>query len=227
MVREGQTTTLKAVLSAVGDQIGRWPVNSEMERTIPQVRFASGIEIIKLPLGLRYILAREANVLKRAMQACELIYAEWYHNQLETPTLTEIPRALSVSLPALGTCFGLGWNLDVLTDDFKLNNAQVQRRHETLAAMTITEVPALPLTLGHPKFVAHPLAIIVGLVADCNPIQFFTYLVLAQGKMRSQIGLCEALFIRDNQDYTEPLWNLLASLQHWVYSSWCSRPACL
>ena len=51
LVSEAHPTTVKADLAAFWDQIGRWPVNREVERTIPQVHFAENIEIIKLPLG--------------------------------------------------------------------------------------------------------------------------------------------------------------------------------
>ena len=37
--------------------------------------------------------------------------------------------------------------------------------------------------------------------------------------MNSLIGLCEVLFLRNKKDYTEPLFKLRASLQHWLYSS--------
>ena len=35
LVRETHPTTVKADLAAVWDQIGRWPLNSEVERTVP------------------------------------------------------------------------------------------------------------------------------------------------------------------------------------------------
>ena len=105
------------------DQIRRWPANREVERTIPQVHFAEGTEIIKLPLDLQHIVAQEAVVLEQAVRACELTYGEWYQTQLATVTLPTAARALSVSFTALMTSFG--WNLDVVTDEFKLNQAQV------------------------------------------------------------------------------------------------------
>ena len=55
LVREAHSTTIKADLAAVWDQLGRWPLNREVERTIPQVQFADNTEIIKMPLGIRHI----------------------------------------------------------------------------------------------------------------------------------------------------------------------------
>ena len=57
------------------DQIGRWLANREMEQTIPQVRFAENTEIIKLLVGPRHIVAQNAVVLEKAVQACELTNA--------------------------------------------------------------------------------------------------------------------------------------------------------
>ena len=74
---------MRGELTSIMDQISQWPVNREVEETTLQ-------EIINLPLGLRYILSREANVLKRTAQARELTYTR------------ELPK----SVPALATIFG-------------------------------------------------------------------------------------------------------------------------
>ena len=58
LVREANPTTIKADLAAVWDQLGRWPLNREVERTIPQIQFADDSEIIKMPLGKRHIVAQ-------------------------------------------------------------------------------------------------------------------------------------------------------------------------
>ena len=128
-------------------------------------------------------MAQEAVVLEEAIQACELTYAEWYHVQFAMVTLPVAARWLSVSFPALMTSFGLGWNLDVTMDEFKLNEAQVKKLAETLESMTINEVLALVLAIGPTKIVAGPLGIVDDLVAAGNLIIFYTYLVPAQGKM--------------------------------------------
>ena len=154
---------MEADLTAVWGQISRWLANREVERTIPQVRFTEATEIIKLPLGLRHIMAREAVVLEQAVQACELTYGEWYKTQLTTVTFPVASCALSVYFPALMTSFGLDWNLDVITDEFELNRDQVKKQAETLDLMTVNEVLALELPLGPTKFVAHPLAIVFDL----------------------------------------------------------------
>ena len=92
----------------------------------------------------------------------------------------------------------LGWNLDVITDEFKLNRPQLKKLTATLELMTINEVLALALASGHTEFVAGPLAIVVDLVAAGDLLDFYTYLVLAQGKMNGLVGLGEALFPQNN-----------------------------
>ena len=119
---------MKKDLSAVWDQINRWEANQEVERTIPQIHFAEGTEIIKVLLGFRHIVAQEAVTLEQTVQTTrELTYGEWDENQLAMVTLPTADRALSVSSPALMTSFGLGWNLDIITDEFKLNRTQVKK----------------------------------------------------------------------------------------------------
>ena len=76
-MRESRTTTVKADLAVVWDQVAQCPGNCEVERTVPQIGFAEDTEIINLPLGLRYIVAREAVILGQEVQACERTYAEW------------------------------------------------------------------------------------------------------------------------------------------------------
>ena len=203
LIREGHPTTVKVDLAAVWDQIGRWPAR-EVERTTPQIHFAEGTEIIKQPLSLRHIVAHEAVVLEQTVQARELTYGEWYRNQLYTVTLPTAARALSVSVPALMTSFGLGSNLDVIADEFKLNRTQVKKLTEL---MTASEVLAFALLFCATKFVAGPLAIMVDLVAAGNLLEFYTSLVMAQCKMSGLIGQGEVLFLQNNQNYTEFLFS--------------------
>ena len=77
--------------------------------------------------------------------------------------------------------------------------------------MTVNEVQAGPR--------AGPLAIVVDLAAAGNLWEFYTYLVLAQGKKSGIVGLGEVLFLQSIQKYTEPLLELRVSLQHWLFSS--------
>ena len=125
-------------------------------------------------------------------------------------------RVLSISFPAFFT--SLGCKLDVLTDEFNLSRTQVKKLTDTLELMTINEVRALALALGYTGFVAGPLAILVDLVPAGGLLELYTYLILAQGKINGLIGLSEVLFMQDNQNYTESLLKLRASLQHWLYS---------
>ena len=128
-------------------------------------------------------------------------------------------RALSVSFPAFRTSFGLGGHLDVTTDEFSLNREQGKQLTDTLKRTTVNEVIALALALGLIKFVAGPLAIIVDLVTAGSVLEFYTYLVLAQGKLCCLIGLGEVLFMQNGQIYTNDLFQMRASVQHWLYSS--------
>ena len=102
---------MKADLAAAWDQIGRWPANREVERTIPQINFAENTEIVKLPLGLRHIVAlvaHEAVTLEQAIQSREMTYGEWYQDGLATVSLPMAARELSISFPALLTSFASG-----------------------------------------------------------------------------------------------------------------------
>ena len=108
IVREAHPTTVKADLAAVWDQIGRWPLSRETERTIPQMQFADNTEIIKMPLGVRHLVAQEAVHLEALVQAREATYGDWYQDRMATVTLEMAARGLSTSFPALLTSFGLG-----------------------------------------------------------------------------------------------------------------------
>ena len=76
--------------------------------------------------------------MEQTIQAREITYGEWYQDRLATVTLP----ALSVIIPALLTSFGLGWNLDVVTDEFNLSRTQVKKLTDTLELMTANEVIA-------------------------------------------------------------------------------------
>ena len=67
------------------------------------------------------------------------------------------PRGLSVPFQALLTSFSLGWNLDVVADEFCLTDGQLQKLTDILKGTTVNEVLALALALGPTKFVAGPL----------------------------------------------------------------------
>ena len=65
------------------------------------------MEIIKLPVGLRHIVANEAVNLNQAVQAREITYGDLYQDRLATMTLEMTARALSISFSALLTSFEL------------------------------------------------------------------------------------------------------------------------
>ena len=163
---------------------------------------------------LLHIVGREAVTLRQAKQAPETTYGEWYQDRLATVILSMAARALSISFPALMRSFGIGWNLDVVTDEFKLNRTQVKQLTETIELMTVSEVLALALASGTTMFVPGPLVIVVDLVAAGDLLEFDTYLVPTHGEMSRLIGLGEVLFLQNKQYYTEPLFNLRTCTLH-------------
>ena len=219
LVCEAHPNTIKADLAAAWDQIGRWPLNREIERTIPQLQFANNTEIIKMPLGVRHLVEQEAVTLDELVQAREVTYGDWYQDRLATVTLEIAARGLSASFPALLTSFGLGWHLDVIAAEFCLTNDQLKRLTDLLQRTTVIEVLALALALGPTKFVAGPLAILVGLTTTGGILEFYTYLVIAQGKLTSLLGFGELLFLQNGHNYADHLFRVRASVQHWLYST--------
>ena len=59
----------------------------------------------------------------------------------------------------------------------------------------------------------------VDLVTAGGILELYTYLVLAQGKLSHLVGVGEVLFMQIGQNYTDHLFNMRASVQHWLYSS--------
>ena len=51
--------------------------------------------------------------------------------------------------------------------------------------MTVGEVLALALAVDPTKFVAGPLALLIEIAVSCDLIMFYSYLVLAQGHLRT------------------------------------------
>ena len=78
LVRNNVEITVREELAEMAKQIGDWPAARAVERTIPQKRFALGSEPVKLPVGLRHIIATESTNLKAAVDACSITYAYWY-----------------------------------------------------------------------------------------------------------------------------------------------------
>ena len=141
-----------------------------------------------MPLGIWHIVAHEAVTLSNLVQPKEATYGDWYNDRLATVTLEMTPRTLSVFFQALLTSFGLGWHMDVLADEFNLTDRKLQRLTKTIKETSVNEVLALALALGPTKFVVGPLAIVVDLVTSGGVLEFYTYLVLAQGKPTSLLG---------------------------------------
>ena len=69
---------VRAELAELVKQIEAWPAARTVERTIPQIHFATGIEPVKLPVGIRHIVANEATNLNNEVDAASITYAHWY-----------------------------------------------------------------------------------------------------------------------------------------------------
>ena len=219
LVRKDKEIPVRAELANLTKQIGAWPAARTVERTIPQIHFASGIEPMKLPVGLRCIVAIEAINLKAEVDAAATTYAYWYQTRFATRTLAEVARELNCPLEAFCTSLGLGWNLEVLTSEFSLTSTQTDKLLETIGEATVGEILALALAMGPTKFVAGPLALLADMVIACDLTVFYSYLVLAQGQLRSLTRWGHLMTSKDQQDYSAQLERMRASIQHWLYST--------
>ena len=90
---------------------------------------------------------------------------------------------------------------------------------EIIGEATVGEVLALALTMGPTKFVAGPLALLVDIVISCDLTSFYSYLVIAQGQLRSLTRWGHLMTSKDQQDYSAQLERMRASVQHWLYST--------
>ena len=107
LVRKDKEIPVRAELAELTKQIGAWPAARTVERTIPQIHFASGIESVKLSVGLQCIVAIEATNLKAEVDAAATTYAYWYQTRFATRTLAEVARELNCPLEAFCTSLGL------------------------------------------------------------------------------------------------------------------------
>ena len=217
LVRQDKEIPVRTELAELTKQIGAWPAARTVERTIPQIHFASGIEPVKLYVGLRCIVAIEATNLKAEVDAAATTYANWYQTRFATRTLAEVARELNCPLEAFCTSLGLGWNLEVVTSEFSLTITQTDKLLETIGEATVGEILALALAMGPTKFVAGPLALLVDIVIACDLTVFYSYLVLAQGHLRSLTRWGHLMTSKDQQDYSAQLERMRASVQHWLY----------
>ena len=219
LVRKDKEVPVRAELTELTKQIGTWPAARTVERTIPQISFATGIEPVKLPVGLRHIFAAEATNLKDEVDADSITYAHWYRTRFVDRTLADVARELDCPLGFFCTSLGLGWNVDVIAAEFSLTNAQADKLLGKIGEATVGEVLALALTMGPTKFVAGPLAMLVDVVISGDLITFYSYLILAQGELRSLIRWGHLMNSKDQQNYAAQLERMRASIQHWLYST--------
>ena len=210
---------MREELKEMTKQIGNWPAARAVERTIPQIRFASSSKPIKLPVGLRHIIAIEATNLKAEVDACAITYAHCYQTRLADRTLANVAHELKLPLESICPSFGLGWNIEVLAAEFALTNVQADKLLEMIGDMTIGEVLALALAVGPTKFVAGPMAILIEIVVSCDLTMFYSYLILAQGQFRSLTRWGHILHKKDQQNYSAQLERMRAFMQHWLYST--------
>ena len=219
LVRKDKEIPVRTELAELVKQIGAWPAARTVERTIPQVHFAAGIEPVKLPVGLRHIVAAEATNLKNEVDASGTTYAQWYQTRFVSKTLAEVTRELNCPLEAFCTSLGLGWNIEVVTAEFSLTTIQADELLETIGEATVGEVLAFALTMGPTKFVAGPLALLVDIVISCDLISFYSYLVIAQGQRRNLTRSGHLKTSKDQQNYSAQLKRMRASVQHWLFST--------
>ena len=219
LVRKDKKIPVRSEIAELTKQIGAGPAARTVERTIPQIHFASGIEPVKLSVGVRCIVAIEATNLKAEVDAAAATYAYWYQTRFATRTLAEVARELNCPLEAFCTSLGLGWNLEVVTSEFSLTTTQADKLLETIGEATVGEILAIALAMGPTKFVAGPLALLVDIVISCDLTVFYSYLVLAQGQLRSLTRWGHLMTSKDQQDYSAQLERMRASVQHWLYST--------
>ena len=149
----------------------------------------------------------------------QLVLPTPYQTRFVNRTLAEVAREHDCPLEAFCTSLGLGWNIDVITAEFSLTNVQGDKLLETIGEATVGEVLALALTMGPTKFVAGPLALLIDIVTSGDLITFYSYLVLAQGQLRSLIRWGHLMNSKDQQNYSAQLERMRASIQHWLYST--------
>ena len=73
--------------------------------------------------------------------------------------------------------------------------------------------------MGPTKFVAGPLALLVDIVISCDLTSFYSYLVIAQGQLRSLTRWGLLMTSKDQQDISAQLERMRASVQHWLFST--------
>ena len=208
LVRKDKEITVRTELVELVKQIGAWPAARTVERTIPQIHFAAGIEPVKLSVGLRHIVAAEATNLKIEVDAVGTTYAQWYQTRFINRTLAEVARELDCPMEAF--CASLGLSLTTIQADKLL---------ETIGEAIVGEELALALAKCPAKFVAGLLALLVDIVVSCDLTSFYSYLVLAQGQLRSLTRSGHLMTSKDQQDYSAQLERMRASAQHWLYST--------
>ena len=219
LVRKVKEVPVRAELAELTKQIEAWPAARSVERTTPQISFATEIEPVKLPVGLRHIVAAEATNLKDKVDAASITYTQWYQTRFVDRTLADVARDLDCPLEFFCTSLGLGWNIDVIAAEFSLTNTQADKLLETIGEATVGEVLALALTMGPTKFVAGPLAMLIDVVISGDLITFYSYLILAQEQLRSLTRWGHLMSSKDQQNYAAQLERMRASIQHWLYST--------
>ena len=118
LVRNTTEVSIRGELTEMMKQIGDWPTARAADRTFPQICIAPGTEPVKLPVGLRYVIAQESTNLKAEVEACATTYAHWYQTRFVDRMLSEVAHELKLSLEAICTSLCLGSNPDVIASEF-------------------------------------------------------------------------------------------------------------
>ena len=175
LVRKDKEIPVRTELAELVKQIGAWPAARTVEKTIPQIHFAAGIEPVKLSVGLRHIVAAEATNLKIEVDAASTTYAPWYQTRFINRILAEVARELDCPMEAFCTSLGLGWNIVVVPVEFSLTTILADKLLEIIGEATVGEVLALALAMGPAKIVGGPLALLVNIVISCDLTSFYSY----------------------------------------------------
>ena len=160
---------MRTELAELVKQIGAWPVARTVERTIPKIHFATGIELVKLTVGLRHIVATEATNLKIEGDAAGCHHQRpMVSNKIRGQNADQVAQEIDCPMEAFCTSLGLGRNIDVVAAEFSLTNVQAAKLPDTIGEATVGEVLALALAVGPAKFVAGPLALLIDIVVSCD-----------------------------------------------------------
>ena len=218
LVRKDKEISVRTELTELVKQIGARPAARTVERLHSPGSLCRGNRACQAARRPKtHCSCRDNQIKDRGRRRWHHV---WYQARFASRTLAEVARELNCPLEAFCTSLGLGWNIEVVTTEFKLTPTQADKLLETIGEATIGEVLALALAMGPTKFVAGPPALLVDIVISCDLTSFYSYLVIAQGQLRSLIRWRHLMTSKDQQDYSAQLERMRAS----VHSTDYTRP---